>query len=283
MLRKNLIFTCYSFKGGSGKTVLSTNLSYYLSQVLGGHTLLVDGDSPAPSLHKLFTPPVPSEKLQTFVDLVGQYPSVEEVDIEQLSYPTQYENLDVVYAVNPQLGAGSLSRKAHSFWVNALKVLFRCRDAWLKNYDYVVIDNQSGVTMNSVNNITVSNIGFLMIRPVLYGVSGTEHMRGEVVQSVKHVTRNLWPRNDYLVWNQVPHDPEDMEMNTEVAEMLEEWAQYFENLPQAISSVAKIHYSPQLACSMMKGHSSAFIGLSEQFQMVVAQLLDKVMEDFPST
>ena len=66
-------------------------------------------------------------------------------------------------------------------------------------YDLVIIDNQSGTSLNSVNNMVLADATIMVIRPATYGAGAAENLLGEMYK----VMRGMKPRVDYYLWNQV--------------------------------------------------------------------------------
>ena len=254
-MNKKKILLTHSFKGGTGKTVVAINLVYYLSQ--RAKILYIDGDLLAPSLEKIIPPKDGVDKRRTWTDfLEGVYPNVEDV-----IYKTRYKNLDVIYSPPPEVGKSFMSEKKMNWWVNALKKELLCRERWFNElkYDYVLIDNQNGVSLNGANNITVSDVGFIILRPVTYGVSGTTHLVKEMYKTIQGIR----DRKDFLIWNQIPQSS-DQKSNERVLSLLKDWDESFRRI--MVEPLAKIFYDPELSISMLEEKPDQLLGVSKSMQ-----------------
>ena len=186
-----------SFKGGTGKTVIAANFAHHIASSQNARTLLIDADLTAPSVDKILVPENPLDQLITWTTFLDG-----KIDIEKAIYKTEYENLDVIYSPPPEIGKTFLTEKGVDWWGNALRKSIKARETLLFDigYDWIVFDNQNGVSMNSANNLIVSDVSVLVVRPVSYGIDGTLHLIRELYGTFREMKR----RSDYIVWNQVP-------------------------------------------------------------------------------
>ncbi|MFW9928128.1 MAG: tyrosine-protein kinase family protein [Candidatus Thorarchaeota archaeon] len=265
MNNKKVLLT-HSFKGGTGKTVLAINIAYYLAKNHKCKILYIDGDLLAPSLEKVIPPSFDDIGDKTWPDyLDGKYDQVEDVIFE-----TEHKNFDVIYSPPPEIGKTFLSEKKMNWWVTALKKELMCRDRWFQElgYDFVMIDNQNGISMNSANNITTSDCGFLVLRPVSYGVSGTTSLIKEMYKTIHGIRE----RSDYLIWNQIPRS-RNKELNSKVNKLLEEWDKYFRQIK--VDPIAKIYYNSDLSISMLEDPKHSILGVSDFIQNNIKDILVK--------
>lgn len=263
---KKIILT-HSFKGGTGKTVMATNFAHFFSN-RGFKTLLIDADLLAPSMEKIF-PRNNREELRTWTDYLEQK---NKEDISEVIYNTQFKNLDIIYSPPPEIGKNFLSEKTSSWWVQALKTCLYNKESWFEdlNYDYVILDNQNGISMNSANNITISDLGFLILRPVTYGVSGTAHLLREMYSTIQGLRKK---RADYLIWNQIPKS-ENEEQNNYISEILGEWDTFFTE--GGLTPISRLYYDADLSISMLKQNDTQVLGVSETFQNEIERMLTKI-------
>jgi len=263
---KKIILT-HSFKGGTGKTVIATNFAYYFMKK-GLKTLLIDGDLLAPSLVKIIPPKKKEEEIKTWVDFLE-----EENEIHEVIYPTFYKNLDVIYSPAPEIGKSFLTEKNTSWWVQALKRSLCIREYWQNDpkfdYDFIIIDNQNGISMNSANNITLSDIGFLILRPVTYGVSGTAHLLREMYATLQDFRK----REDYLIWNQIPRVA-DEERNRYVDKLLGDWDDFFR--VGGLEPISRIEYSDELSISMLQYKENELLGTSDTLQKEIERICSEI-------
>jgi flagellar biosynthesis protein FlhG len=90
-------------KGGTGKTVLTSNLGVGLA-ILGYKVILIDGDLGGADLHLSFGMPVPKRNLNDF--LSGRVPSLNDVLL-----PTRSANLSIICGGSELIGQFALSAK----------------------------------------------------------------------------------------------------------------------------------------------------------------------------
>ncbi|MFW9914094.1 MAG: ParA family protein [Candidatus Thorarchaeota archaeon] len=232
-----------SFKGGTGKTVIAANFAHHLAEMENFKTLLIDADLTAPSVDKILVPEASLDQLVTWTTFLdGKVDSVEDA-----IYRTQYPNLDVIYSPPPEIGKTFLTEKGVDWWGNALRKSIKAREKILfdMGYDWIVFDNQNGVSMNSANNLIISDVSILVVRPVSYGIDGTLHL----IRELYGTFREMKKRCDYIVWNQVPVAGRE-EQDSFVFQLIDEWDEAFGKL--SIPSLGRVPYQADLSISMLK-------------------------------
>ena len=277
MSSRSHVIILHSFNGGSGKTSLAINLAYFLSQKRSVKTLLVDGDLAAPTFQKIFPPKLTSDTLMTWVDLLQiSSDSITSIELEKYIFPTKFIHLDVMYSPSPQLGKTFLSNKNTSWWTEALKSAFISRHILINelNYEFVIIDNQSGIMMNSVNNLTLGNIVLLVLRPIAFGIDGTEEMVKDIYKTVKNVTKHLWEQKNYLILNQIPYYSNQEGMNTEIDALIEKWIEMF--MKEDILTIAKIPYYNDYTVDMLKIPDNKIFGITDFMQKKIEEIFLKL-------
>ncbi|MHA2233054.1 MAG: ParA family protein [Candidatus Hodarchaeales archaeon] len=258
-----------SFKGGTGKTVIAANFAHFIASK-GMKTLLIDADLIAPSVDKILVPAVPLDQLVTWTTFLdGKVDSV-----QNAIYKTKYPNLDVVYSPPPEIGKTYLTEKGVDWWGNSLRKSIRARETLLfeLGYDWIVFDNQNGVSMNSANNLIVSDVSVLVVRPVSYGIDGTLHL----IRELYGTFREMKKRYDYIVWNQVPLVGSD-EKDSFIFQLIDDWDAEFDKL--SIPSLGRVPYQADLSISMLKLGSGIFeephpfkVQIHEMFDIIQAAL-----------
>lgn len=187
--------TVYSTRGGSGKTITSMSIARTLA-TRGYKTILIDVDIEAPSLIHLIPPHIDPTDMKFWT----QYIDDSSFHISDVIYASQVENLSLVYSNPPEMGKHFLQTKQRAWWESALKrELLAQQDLYNLGYDFIILDNQSGTSMNSVNNMILADTSVLVVRPANYGVDATESF----IEEMYRVLKGIKPRNDFYIWNQV--------------------------------------------------------------------------------
>ncbi|MDA3855735.1 MAG: ParA family protein [Candidatus Woesearchaeota archaeon] len=129
------VITVKVSKGGVGKTTISSNLAYLLSEK-GFRVLLIDLDSQA-NLTKSFIKEIDEDKF-TSSNLLGD----DDFDLNYAKYSIK-DNLDIIGADS---GLYEVSRYLESIKNYHLKLKEKFEDKNFSNYDYIVLDLSPGVS-----------------------------------------------------------------------------------------------------------------------------------------
>ncbi len=253
---KSIIITVHSYKGGTGKSIVAANLAHALS--LKGKTALIDSDHLAPCLEAFFKN---KGGKKNFLDFLNGDANI--LDVPQA---TEYENLYLLPAAPAEIGKDVLSKdkKWHS---SALQRLMQGISEMRQNYDYIVIDNQYGVSLASTNNLAVANASILVLRPVSYGMEGTAGALGAIYKKLRHLTTSTKERQDFLLWNQVPEGDKEA-----VSKALEKWnLKYQEN---GLQILPMIPYQNEIALDMLLSNNSGIFPASHPFKEVIIEVRD---------
>jgi flagellar biosynthesis protein FlhG len=135
-------------KGGTGKTVITSNLGVGLA-ILGYKVILVDGDLGGADLHLSFGMPVPKKNLNDF--LSGRVASLEEVLL-----PTRSANLSIICGGSELIGLANLPYQRKE----KLKRHIGRLDA-----DFVLVDLGAGTAYNTLDFFVISNEGLVVCNP----------------------------------------------------------------------------------------------------------------------
>ena len=188
-----LAISVHSYKGGTGKTSVASNLSIYLGQ-LGKRVLLVDMDFRAPSIQALFG--IDDEKVGAYVN---DY-LFDKCDIKQITiHPPNIDlPLDVILAdSSPQsIDLITLKLLAEQWQMSALMKVSKLKGTALDElkYDYVIFDTSPGVAHSSVNAMVSSDKLLLLTRMDTPDLVGTEKL-------IKGFYRQLEPLDPHIVVN----------------------------------------------------------------------------------
>jgi cellulose biosynthesis protein BcsQ len=226
-------------------------------------TVIIDADLEAPSLLHLFRP---NQLDLTWIDFLEET----EKDISKLPVKTQIPNLDVIYSPTPKVGKNFLGWKSKEWWQQALKRSISAEQALHElGYDLVVVDNQSGTSLNSVNNMVLADTSVMIIRPATYGVGAAEHFIGEMYR----VLRDIKPRKDYYMWNQVfvPAADED---NTFLETFLKKWDHNL-NIHGLVYG-GRINFNTKLNLGLL-GEEPKIEDFFHEVEGPINKLLDKIL------
>ncbi len=242
--------TVYSTRGGNGKTL--TALFLGIAAVKRGlKTVVIDADFEAPSLTHLLSN---QTKELTWVD----YLENDNIDITDLINPNIIGNLDIIFSPPPRIGKNFLGWKADNWWKKALqKAIVAKKELELLGYDLVIIDNQSGTSYNSVNNMVFSEISIMVLRPSNYGLGATESILKEIFNTLKGMNRRM----DYYLWNQV-HRVSDQDERLLLDQFLEKWDDRLTAL--GLKKLGSVEYNIKLNLELLNDNPD----LNDQFNLI---------------
>ena len=135
-------------KGGTGKTVITSNLGVGLA-ILGYKVILIDGDLGGANLHLFFDMTVPRRSLNDF--LSGRVSSLDDVLV-----PTQSVNLNLICGGSGLMGVANLPFKKKEKLIRHINQL----DA-----DFILVDLGAGIAYNTLDFFAISNGGFIVCNP----------------------------------------------------------------------------------------------------------------------
>ncbi len=186
------VFTIHSHRGGSGKSVLSLNLSLVLAKH-GYNVLLVDLDMRAPSLYYMLREPPVRYWINDYLE--------DECGFEEtLVDLTQEFNLKGKFRAslaNPDIDAiKETLGKSRRWEMNALKKLIRIRKALAREYDFVFFDTSPGIHYSSINALIASDNIILVVVPDRVDIKGALAFVKEIYDTIK--------TKSYLVVNKTP-------------------------------------------------------------------------------
>jgi septum site-determining protein MinD len=191
-----LIIAFHSYKGGTGKTLLSVNLASILASK-GKKICLLDFDFSAPSLYTIFKK---NQKKFWLNDFLNRACKIDRVLNCCSSIYAPNGNLYVGLA-NPSTKAiREMSSKDRKWEMQALGTMLS-----LKNYisdkldfDYVILDTSPGLRYSSINAVFTSDISFLVTSLERSDLKGSQFMLEDLYKLFKKKTK--------IILNKVPRE-----------------------------------------------------------------------------
>ncbi len=199
------IIAVHSYKGGTGKTLLSVNLAATFAKA-GKKVAIFDLDFRAPSLSVILKAP----KLETwFNDYLNNTSDIDQVLVD-LSSRIHGNGKFMAGFANPSTEAiRDISSKDRKWEMRALGRLLSLRESLLKNqgFDYLFFDTSPGLQYSSINAIVAADFVVVATTGDRSDVDGTKRMLAELY--------NLFEKKTGLVLNKVL-DPSATARKTEM-------------------------------------------------------------------
>jgi len=187
------IVAVHSYKGGTGKTLLSVNLAASFAK-RGKKVCLFDLDFRAPSLFSILK----IENAQCWLnDYLNGSCDINKVLID-LGGRLQVNGNFFAALANPSTEAiRDMSGKDRKWEMRALGRLLSLRNTLLKEqkFDYLVLDTSPGLQYSSINSIVTADLVLVATTGDRSDVNGTRRMLGELY--------NLFEKKTGLVLNKV--------------------------------------------------------------------------------
>ena len=187
------VMAFHSYKGGTGKTHLSSNLAAALARTFGKKVCLLDLDFRGPNLATLFGVSLEAIEGRTLNDLLI-YGTTENllVDFSNLVGGP----LSVAFASEDFRKMAEIIRADKRQRHFALKQILKLKDELAeKGFEYVILDTAPGVQMESIDGLVISDIIFLVLKGDDFDLTGT--------RSMVHQLYSLLDSENYLIVNRV--------------------------------------------------------------------------------
>ena len=190
------IIAIHSYKGGTGKTLLSLNLAAAFAKH-GKKVCLMDLDFRAPSLATLL-------KVQESENWLNDYLNGTcEIDKVLIDISDKVPNSGKLFVglANPATEAiRDMSAKDRKWEMRALGRLLSLRDSLLtdRNFDYLVFDTSPGLQYSSINAVVTADLVLVATTFDRSDVDGTKRMLHELY--------DLFEKKTELVLNKVLYD-----------------------------------------------------------------------------
>jgi len=163
----------HSYKGGTGKTLISANLAAILAEG-GSDVCVLDYDFRAPSQHLLFKQN-PSHWLDEF--LLGKC-GIEETIVDLSSMLPVKGRLMAGFA-NPACDTMRLMMAMDDTWeTKSLHGTIKAKDAVLGSLkvDYLIFDTAPGMQLLSANALAVSDVNIVVTKTDEFDIEGTKEL-----------------------------------------------------------------------------------------------------------
>jgi len=190
------IVAVHSYKGGTGKTIISTNLAVTLAKH-GRKVCLMDLDFRAPSLSTLLNLNSVECWLNDYLNGVCEIDKV----LIDLSARVGGQNNFFVGLANPSVEAiRDMSSKDRKWEMRALGRLLSLRNSLLndKGFDYIVLDTSPGLQYSSINAIVAADLVVVASTLDNSDVEGTKRMLRDLY--------DLFEKKTEIVLNKVMHN-----------------------------------------------------------------------------
>jgi MinD-like ATPase involved in chromosome partitioning or flagellar assembly len=192
----------HSYKGGTGKTTIASNLSAFLAKK-GYKVCLLDLDIYAPSLQTYFEI-TPKKWINDYLYSNAKFEDVV-TDLSPLINPAMGRSLS-----NGKLYVGLCASNKEDFIrleggnSDFRKQLFHklimFREKLIERYDldYIIIDTSPGVRYWSLNALAIADVFFLTLKMGDIDIEGTKKMVSEIYHSFTE-----YGSKSFLIWNKV--------------------------------------------------------------------------------
>ncbi|KOX15313.1 ATP/GTP-binding protein [Saccharothrix sp. NRRL B-16348] len=148
-MRTGTVITFYSYKGGVGRSFTLANVAVLLAR-WGYRVLALDWDLEAPGLHHYFKSVMPEEPEGGVIDLAHDFlAGAENPRPHAVRLEVEGNTLALLAAGRDD---GSYMERMQAIdWEDLYRrgfaaFLERCRDQWIEDYDFVLIDSRTGIS-----------------------------------------------------------------------------------------------------------------------------------------
>ena len=201
--------TFHSYRGGVGKTLLSVNTAFKLSE-LGKKVCLVDFDLRAPShrsfLYSSSLKIIPAKKSFTSF-LVGDNGSAEVIaSTDHTNFFCVFSDVEILQKRGAKIRAKLTQHGEGRILAKLFEFIRHCES---QKFDYLIIDCMPGITYRSLDALVVSDKVMVVTRPVQSEISGLSLVISEcysklegtqifsIMNQVENVKDLALPPNDY--------------------------------------------------------------------------------------
>jgi chromosome partitioning protein len=193
--KKTMAF--HSYKGGTGKTTLITNVAGYFA-AKGNKVCLLDFDLYAPSLSIYFRKK-PAAYLN---DLLNGQAQIDDVLVDLTSELGLQGQLHVGFSSPRKEDVNEIEIKHDSKWqLEALKRFLAAKKQLFEKYslDYLFLDTSPGIRYWSINSLATADLLFLLMKDSDIDIEGTRKMLNDIYDSLSRFGSKY-----YIILNKVP-------------------------------------------------------------------------------
>jgi MinD-like ATPase involved in chromosome partitioning or flagellar assembly len=192
----------HSYKGGTGKTTIASNLSAFLAKK-GYKVCLLDLDIYAPSLQTYFEI-TPKKWINDYLYSNAKFEDVV-TDLSPLITPEMERSssngkLYVGLCASNKEDFIRLEGGNSDFRKQLFHKLIMFREKLIERYDldYIIIDTSPGVRYWSLNALAIADVFFLTLKMGDIDIEGTKKMVSEIYHSFTE-----YGSKSFLIWNKV--------------------------------------------------------------------------------
>jgi len=179
----------HSYKGGTGKSTISANISVLLVK-MGYNVLLLDMDVYAPTLQTYFTQE-PKYWINNFLFNTAEFENI----IYDLTHiirnfpdtkesPEKLGKLFVAFSNSSKEEItkldGTLRNDASKLELLRKFIIIKEEMAYQNNIDYIIIDTSRGVRYWSINSLAIADLILLSLKMDSIDIEGTKKMASEI-------------------------------------------------------------------------------------------------------
>lgn len=247
----------HSYKGGTGKTLISTNLAVTLAK-LGRKVCLMDLDFRAPSLSTLLNLNSVEYWLNDYLNGVCEIDKV----LIDMGNRIGCQNRFFVGLANPSVEAiRDMSSKDRKWEMRALGRLLSLRDSLLnaKDFDYIIFDTSPGLQYSSINAIVAADLVVVATTLDNSDVEGTRRMLQDLY--------DLFEKKTEIVLNKVMYSDALMSGRDKLQSMVKNVygvpllgvIPCFCDVPRAEGKIIFVHEKPEHPFTRILGDMAAKI------------------------
>jgi MinD-like ATPase involved in chromosome partitioning or flagellar assembly len=258
------LIVIHSYKGGTGKSLLSLNVAGYLAKS-GKKVAILDFDFLGPSMFTVF-----GEDKNFLNDVIYGNHDILDVLIE-FSHPELKDQQLYAGVANPEPSAiNRILQMGEKEFKNSFEKTMEIRDIIEDDLgvDYIIVDTGPGLRLDSANAIVIADYVSLVLKPTTADLYGTKKLINSMIKAYSS------EKNINIILNRALDTNWQIESSLPIAQN-----DYF-NLKQELESFSKEAYIPIFAtipciCDISRSQSDRIIVLdypSHPFSQKIKEL-----------